>query len=72
MPSNDNGPDAQAGQHDEMPQRGPLGDVQANSDDPDLRTRGGNPQEDVEDRPSVGTVKPEDYPAKDRADSRPD
>lgn len=28
-------------------------------------------QEDVEDRPVVSTVTPEDYPAADRADSRP-
>ncbi|MEJ7933960.1 hypothetical protein WG907_06770 [Sphingobium sp. AN558] len=72
MPSKENGFDPTAGQNDEMPRRGPAGGVQPNADDLDPRTRGGNPQEDVDDRPNVGTVKPEDYPAKDRADSRPD
>ncbi|WP_162854620.1 hypothetical protein [Sphingobium estronivorans] len=55
-----------------MPRRSPAGDVRPNQDDPDPRTRGGQPQEDVEDRPAVGKVKPEDYPERDRADSRPD
>ena len=35
--------------------------------DSDQQTEGGLDPEDVEDRPSVGTVKPEDYP-KDRPD----
>jgi hypothetical protein len=35
-------------------------------------TPGSLPQEQVEDRPSVGIVKPEDYPKGDRADSKPD
>lgn len=72
MPGNENGLDPKNGQNEELPRRGPAGDVQPNEDDLDPRTRGGKPQEDVEDRPVVGTVKPEDYPAADRADSRPD
>lgn len=55
-----------------MPRRGPAGDVQPNYQDPDPRTRGGKPQEEVEDRPVVGTVTPEDYPEDIRNDSRPD
>jgi len=55
----------------EVPRRGPAGDARPNDQDPDPRTRGGKPQEDVEDRPTVGTVEPGDYPAKDRADSSP-
>lgn len=47
---------------EELPARGPLGDVRPEQTGPDPRTRGGQPQEDVEDRPNVGTVKPEDYP----------
>lgn len=60
-----------AKQTDHMPRRGPAGDARPNAQDPDPRTRGGQPQEDVEDRPAVSTVTPEDYPAADRADSRP-
>jgi len=71
MPGNENGLDPEQGQSDELPRRGSVGDVQPNEDDPDPRTRGGKSQEDVEDRPSVGTVKPEDYPEADRADSKP-
>ncbi len=41
--------------------RGPLGDVIPGRTK-DTRTGGGQPQEDVEDRPVVGQVKPEDYP----------
>lgn len=40
--------------------KGPLGDVRPDENDPDPRTRGGQPPEKVEDRPAVGTVKPED------------
>ena len=47
--------------------RGPAGDVQPNSNDPDPRTRGGRAQEDVEDRPEVSSVTPEDYPKDQRA-----
>jgi hypothetical protein len=46
---------------DETP-RGPLGDVRPDAADGDDRTSGGQPQEKVEDRPVVDTVKPEDYP----------
>lgn len=42
--------------------RGPLGDVQPGRSDSDPLTRGGQPQETVENRPNVGIVKPEDYP----------
>lgn len=34
-------------------------------------TPGGQAPEKVEDRPNVSTVKPEDYPAEQRRDSRP-
>lgn len=34
---------------------------------PVVDTPGGQPVEDVEDRPNVGTVKPEDYPPDQRA-----
>lgn len=56
---------------EDMPRRGPAGDTRPNFEDPDPRTRGGQPQEDVEDRGTVGTVTPEDYPQADRRDSRP-
>jgi hypothetical protein len=52
---------------DDTPRKGPLGDVQPNEDDPDPRTRGGQRQEKVEDRPVVGQVTPEDYPEDQRA-----
>jgi len=44
------------------------GDARHPSDrlDKDRGTPGGNEQEDVGDRPNVGTVTPEDYPASDR------
>lgn len=42
--------------------RGPLGDARPDAAEGDDRTGGGQPQEKVEDRPVVGTVKPEDYP----------
>jgi len=51
----------------ETPRQGPLGDVLPDDDDPDPRTKGGQPQEKVEDRPSVSTVTPEDYPEGQRA-----
>lgn len=51
--------------------RGPLGDPLPGREKADPRTGGAQPQEKVEDRPNVGTVKPEDYPEKDRDDSRP-
>ncbi|TZG27639.1 hypothetical protein [Sphingomonas montanisoli] len=71
-PSPDSALAPDAKQADDMPRRGPAGDARPNAQDPDPRTRGGQPQEGVEDRPSVGTVEPEDYPEEDRADSRPD
>ena len=49
------------------PRHGPVGDVQLNESDPDQRTRRGGKQEDVEDRPEVSTVTPEDYPKDQRA-----
>lgn len=63
--------DPKAKQTDDMPRRGATGDVQPNFQDPDPRTRGGQPQEDVEDRPTVSIVTPEDYPEADRAASKP-
>lgn len=61
-------PDKSSGRSmDDIPRQGPLGDVVPNEHDPDPRTRGGQPQEQVEDRPAVGTVKPEDYPEDQRA-----
>ncbi len=71
MTGNENGLDPENGHSDDLPRRGPAGDIRPNADDADPRTRGGKPQEDVDARPSVGTVKPEDYPEADRADSRP-
>lgn len=49
--------------------RGPLGDARPDSADGAAPTPGSLSPEPVEDRPTVGTVKPEDYPAKDRADA---
>lgn len=37
----------------------------------DPLTGGGLPQEDVEDRPNVSVVTPEDYPLADRTTSKP-
>jgi len=45
-------------------QRGPAGDARPNADQPDRRTRGGQAQEAVEDRPTVGTTTPDKYPDK--------
>lgn len=52
------------------PEYGPLGDARPDPDGVDTRTRGGQPQEDVDDRPNVSTVLPEDYP--DKASSKTD
>ena len=52
--------------------RTPLGDARPDNTKNDPRTGGSLPQEDVEKRPNVSTVTPEDYPAEDRAISRPD
>jgi hypothetical protein len=43
--------------------RGPLGDARPDSTEDDTRTGDGQFPEKVEDRPVVGTVKPEDYPS---------
>ncbi|KTR83776.1 hypothetical protein NS277_07365 [Novosphingobium barchaimii] len=42
--------------------RGPLGDARPDAGGDASPTPGGQPPEKVEDRPNVGTVKPEDYP----------
>lgn len=42
--------------------KGPMGDPLPGHEEADPRTSGGHPPEDVEDRPNVGQVKPEDYP----------
>lgn len=52
---------------DKQKREGPLGDVITGKDAPDMQTPGGQKPEKVEDRPNVGTVTPEDYPAEDRA-----
>ena len=49
-----------------------LGDARPDNTKDDPRTDGSLPQEDVEERLNVSTVTPEDYPAEDRAISRPD
>ena len=46
------------------PRQGPLGDARPDPHGPDPRTGGGQPQEDVADRPNVSSVSPEDYPDK--------
>jgi len=51
--------------------RGPFGDARPDKPGPDPRTGGSLPQEDVEDRPNVSTVEPEDYPAADRDIAKP-
>jgi hypothetical protein len=50
----------------DQPRKGPLGDVIPRQDDPQP-TRGGQKPEEVEDRPVVGQVTPEDYPEDERA-----
>lgn len=72
MAGNENGLDPAAGQQEEMPRRGSASDVRPNQDDPDPRTRGGQPREKAEDRPMVGKVTPKDYPAADRERAKPD
>ena len=59
--------DAADKQAKDLQRRGPLGDATPSENDPDPRTGGGQPQEAVEDRPAVSTVKPEDYPEDQRA-----
>lgn len=46
------------------PRQGPLGDIRPDPHGPDPRTKGGQPQEDVADRPNVSSVSAEDYPDK--------
>lgn len=62
-------------ERDERPEppsdHGPLGDVTPHEDDSAAPTGGSLKPAKVEDRPNVGTVKPEDYPAKDRARMTP-
>lgn len=44
-----------------LPRRGPLGDTIPESEDYGT-VEGGEPQERVEKRPNIGTVKPDEYP----------
>lgn len=44
--------------------KGPLGDVRPEHDNPDARATGSLPPEPVENRPTVGQARPEDYPEK--------
>lgn len=53
-------------------ERGPLGDARPDAQQNDPRANHGQPPEDVEDRPSVGQEKPEDYPEEERNDAQPD
>ena len=54
----------------DRPRRGALGDTIPRPDDP-TPTRGGQNPEEVEDRPVVGRVRPEDYPPDERAKGQP-
>jgi len=47
--------------------RGVLGDARPDAVDPRRQKKGAQNPEKIEDRPSVGTVKPEDYPEDQRA-----
>ncbi|MFK4874858.1 hypothetical protein [Novosphingobium sp. ZW T3_23] len=47
--------------------RGALGDARPDAIDPHRQTEGPQKPEKIEDRPSMGTVKPEDYPEDQRA-----
>lgn len=51
--------------------RGPFGDARPDNVTDDPRANRSLPQADVEDRENVSIVKPEDYPAADRAISQP-
>lgn len=51
--------------------RGPFGDARPDNQKDDPRANRSLPQADVEDRENVSTVKPEDYPAADRAIAQP-
>lgn len=46
--------------------KGPLGDMLPPKPDETRKITPTIPQEDVDDRPNVGSVRPEDYPAADR------
>jgi len=48
--------------------QGPLGDVIPTKND-SKSTGGGQPAEEIEDRPTVGSIKPEGYPKNQRARS---
>lgn len=50
---------------------GPYGDARPDNVKDDPRANRSLPQEDVEDRENVSIVKPEDYPAADRAVAQP-
>lgn len=47
--------------------RGPMGDARPDAFDPHDQKEGPRKPENIEDRPMVGTVKPEDYPEDQRA-----
>lgn len=47
--------------------RGALGDARPDAFDPHHQKEGPQKPEKIEDRPFVGTVKPEDYPEDQRA-----
>lgn len=51
--------------------RGPLGDARPDASGDGAQIRPSLPQEKVEDRENVGSVTPEDYPAKDREIASP-
>lgn len=55
----------------EKTSRGPFGDARPDDVDNESQDNRTLPPEDVEIRENVSTVTPEDYPASDRADSRP-
>lgn len=47
--------------------RGDLGDARPDAADPHVQKESGQKPEKLEDRPMVGSVKPEDYPEDQRA-----
>jgi hypothetical protein len=51
--------------------RGPLGDARPDAKTNDPTTGAAEKPEEIEDRPNVSIVKPEDYPSQDRKDSSP-
>jgi hypothetical protein len=52
--------------------RGPFGDARPDKVEDDSRANPSLPQEEVEGRDNVSTIKPEDYPLQDRELSRPE